>query len=67
MIGLNSMMPSKLVKLHQNDTPWMTPYFKDLIHHRQQKALKENNILLLKFYRNSQPRKKNYQIEILQK
>ena len=34
MIGLNSVMPSKLVKLHQNDTPWMTPYLKDLIHHR---------------------------------
>jgi hypothetical protein len=51
MIGLNSMMPSKPVKLHQNDTPWMTPYFKDLIHHRQ-KALKENNILLFNFYRN---------------
>jgi hypothetical protein len=40
-----------LVKLHQNDTPWMTPYLKDLIHHRQ-KALKENNTLLFKFYRN---------------
>jgi hypothetical protein len=51
MIGLDSMMPLKLVKLHANDAPWMTPYFKELIHNRQ-KALKENNILLFKFYRN---------------
>ncbi len=51
MIGLNSMMPSKLVKLHTDDTPWVTPYFKDLIRNRQ-KALKENNIPLFKLYRN---------------
>ncbi len=57
MIGLNSMMPSKLVKLHTDDTPWVTPYFKDLIRIRQ-KALKENNIPLFKLYRNRVNRKR---------
>jgi hypothetical protein len=31
MIGLDSMMPWKLVKLHANDAPRMTPCFKELI------------------------------------
>ena len=51
MVGLNSMMPLKVVKLHVDDTPWMTPYLKDLIWKRQ-KALKENNTSLFKIYRN---------------
>ena len=51
MIGLNSLTPSKVIKLHVDDTPWMSPYLKDLIRKRQT-ALKENNTLLFKFYRN---------------
>ena len=51
IIGLNSLMPSKVIKLLVDDTPWMSPYMKDLIHKRQT-ALKENNTLLFKFYCN---------------
>ena len=35
MIGLNSLTPSKVIKLHVDDTPWMSPYLKDLIRERQ--------------------------------
>ena len=44
-------MPLKVVKLHVDHTPWMTPYLKDLIRKRQ-KALKENNTSLFKIYHN---------------
>ena len=49
--GLNSMMPSNGVKLHADDTPWMTPYLNDLIQKRQ-KVSKEKSTSLFKIYRN---------------
>ena len=33
--GLNHIMPTERVKVHVNDCPWITPNFKELIHHRQ--------------------------------
>ena len=51
MIGLNSLTPSKVIKLHVDDAPWMSPYLKDLIRKRQT-ALKEKNTFLFKFFRN---------------
>ena len=50
-IGLNTICPTKKVKIHRNDTPWMTVNIKSLIAHRQ-KAFKNNNGTLFKFYRN---------------
>ena len=31
-IGLNTLMPTKSVKLHSNDAPWMTGHLKLLIY-----------------------------------
>ena len=50
-IGLNTLMPTKTVKLHRNDAPWMTGHLKLLIRQRQ-KALNEKDIHLFRFYRN---------------
>ena len=52
VIGLNSMTPLTVVKLHVDDTPWTSPYVKDLLIRKRQTALKENNTLLFKFYCN---------------
>ena len=35
IIGLNSMMPIKTCLIASKSHPWMTPYLKDLIHHRK--------------------------------
>ena len=51
MIGQNSLTRSKVIKLHVDDTPYMSLNLKDLVRKRQT-ALKENNTLLSKFYRN---------------
>lgn len=50
-IGLNTIMPTKLVKLHRNDVPWMTGQLKLLIRKRQE-ALNQSNPTLFRFYRN---------------
>ena len=47
-IGLNNLMPTKSVKLHSNDAPWMTGHLKLLIRQRQE-ALNEKNTHLLFF------------------
>ena len=52
-IGLNTLMPTKTVKLHRNDAPWMTSHLKFLIDQRQ-KALNEKNTHLFRFYRNKE-------------
>ena len=62
-IGLNTLMPTKTVKLHRNDAPWMND-LKCTMHHasmhhdlkllirQRQKALNEKDIHLFRFYRN---------------
>ena len=67
--GLNTLMPTKSVKLHSNDAPWMTGHLKLLIRQRQ-KALNENNTHLFRFYRNKVNRErklcreKYYQVKV---
>ncbi len=51
LTGLNIIMPIKSIKLHINDVPWMTGHLKGLIN-RRQRALKENNQIQFRFYRN---------------
>ena len=68
-IGLNTLMPTKSVKLHSNDAPWMTGHLKLLICQRQ-KALNEKNTHLFRFYRNKVNRErklcreKYYQVKV---
>jgi hypothetical protein len=50
-IGLDTICPTKKVKIHRNDTPWMSANLKSLIAIRQ-KAFANNNETLFKFYRN---------------
>ena len=67
--GLNTLMPTKSVKLHSNDAPWMTGHLKLLIRQRQ-KALNEKNTHLFRFYRNKVNRErklcreKYYQVKV---
>ncbi|CAB4006808.1 Hypothetical predicted protein, partial [Paramuricea clavata] len=49
--GLNTLMPLKTVKVHQNDQPWMNSNLKRLIKKRQ-KALAQNKHALYKQLRN---------------
>ena len=49
--GMVLIMPKKSVKLHANDTPWMTEKLKSMLQQRQ-KSLSQNNITLFKVYRN---------------
>ena len=68
-IGLNTLMPTKSVKLHSNDAPWMTGHLRLLIRERQ-KALNEKNTHLFRFYRNKVNRERKlcreryYQIKV---
>ena len=69
--GLNTLMPAptKSVKLHSNDAPWMTGHLKLVIRQRQ-KALNEKNTHLFRFYRNKVNRErklcreKYYQVKV---
>lgn len=49
-IGLDNIMPTKTVKIHENDPPWMTGQLKQLIRKRQETLI--SNPTLFKFYRN---------------
>ena len=71
-IGLNTLMPTKIVNPYSNDVPWMTGHLKLLIRQRQ-KALNEQNTHSRKeysFYRNKVNRErklcreKYYQVKV---
>ena len=51
-VGLDTIMPVKQVKLHNNDPPWITAAFKNLIKLRQ-KAFSKGDTQLYRSYRNS--------------
>lgn len=50
-IGLDTICPTKKIRIHRNDPPWITTKFKSLITLRQ-KAFTSNNETMFKFYRN---------------
>ncbi len=50
-MGMDIIIPAKIIKLHINDVPWMTGHLKHLIKCRQ-KALKDDCPTQFKFYRN---------------
>ncbi|CAB4015174.1 Hypothetical predicted protein [Paramuricea clavata] len=52
-IGLNHIMPEKVIKVHTNDAPWMSTKLKDLIRMRQVAFYSNNNSIQFKFYRNA--------------
>ena len=58
-MGMDSVMPAKIIKLHINDAPWMTGHLKHLIKCRQ-KALKDNCPTQLKFYHNQVNRERKH-------
>ena len=49
--GMDLFFPSKLIKIHNRDKPWITTKFKNLIHDRQ-KAFHQGNYSLYKQLRN---------------
>ena len=52
-IGLNHIMPEKVIKVHINDAPWMSTKLKDLIRMRQVAFYSNKNSIQFKFYRNA--------------
>ncbi|PFX26077.1 putative RNA-directed DNA polymerase from transposon X-element [Stylophora pistillata] len=50
-IGLDSILPTKRVKIHQNDAPWISLRLKSLIS-RRQTAYHSRNKRLFNYYRN---------------
>ena len=50
-VGLDTIIPFQQVKLHNNDPPWITAAFKNLIKLRQ-KAFSKGDTQLYRYYRN---------------
>lgn len=49
--GINTMLPTKTIKINSNEPPWITTKFKRLIKKRQE-ALANDNIVTFNYYRN---------------
>ena len=55
--GLDCFFPIKIIKLHANDKPWVTPEFKEIIKDRQ-KAYHDGNIQKYNYLRSLANRKR---------
>ena len=50
-LGLDTIMPTKTIKIHTQDAPWITGHLKSLIQKRQ-KALSQDCLTKFRFYHN---------------